>query len=390
MQGHACSIETIASSHLARTEWIISSVSLTNTNMSSPDISFTSIPILDFSLTKSPKTRDTFLSQLRHALINVGFLYLSNHTVSASVIDSLLEYIPKLFALPQQAKDNIAMANSEHFLGYSRLGKELTKGKIDQREQFDFATRHVSRWKEGDPDHYRIWGPCQVSSRFANKQRILMRSTLVATGRFDSRIPIHLRTISWPSAKPQSAFQHISCWVIWVGSGRIRWFLWHTREDAASGENRALSCHSRWTWSGRGPALWRWILDIRELIPRFFRHWLLTSSSNLQLLQASPHRGLQVQNLSGKWIDAPPIHGTFVVNIGKGKDVLFLKFDELTGVPYIALEFVTGGLARATSHRVLSPTGTTPRYSVPFFQNIGLDVRLTEKVLTCSSPFLSP
>ena len=38
----------------------------------------------------------------------------------------------------------------------------------------------------------------------------------------------------------------------------------------------------------------------------------------VQLLQASPHKGLQVQNLSGEWIDAPPIDGTFVVNIGKG------------------------------------------------------------------------
>ena len=33
------------------------------------------------------------------------------------------------------------MANSEHFLGYSSLGKELTKGTIDQSEQFDLATK---------------------------------------------------------------------------------------------------------------------------------------------------------------------------------------------------------------------------------------------------------
>ncbi|KZP31020.1 hypothetical protein FIBSPDRAFT_945515 [Athelia psychrophila] len=35
------------------------------------------------------------------------------------------------------------------------------------------------------------------------------------------------------------------------------------------------------------------------------------------LLQASDQPGLQVQNLSGQWIDAPPVPGTFVVNIGK-------------------------------------------------------------------------
>lgn len=129
------------------------------------DADFSSVPILDYSLVNSPETKPLFLSQLRNALINVGFLYLSNHPVSQTDIDLLVGYIPKLFALPQEAKEAIQMANSEHFLGYSRLGAELTKGAVDQREQFDFATRHISRWKEGDPEHYRLWGPCQVRRR---------------------------------------------------------------------------------------------------------------------------------------------------------------------------------------------------------------------------------
>ena len=123
---------------------------------------FSSIPILDYSLLDSTSQRPKFIAQLQHALINVGFLYLSNHPVSTADIDSLIQHIPKLFALPQEAKDKIRMANSEHFLGYSRLGAELTKGKVDRREQFDFATRHVCRWKEGDPEYYRLWGPSQV------------------------------------------------------------------------------------------------------------------------------------------------------------------------------------------------------------------------------------
>jgi len=83
------------------------------------------------------------------------------------------------------------------------------------------------------------------------------------------------------------------------------------------------------------------------------------------LLQASDHAdGLQVQNISGEWINVPPRPYTFVINIGKG------------------LEKVTQGLARATSHRVLAPAaGTSPRYSIPFFQNLAQDVRLSEHVL---------
>ena len=44
---------------------------------------------------------------------------------------------------------------------------------------------------------------------------------------------------------------------------------------------------------------------------------------------------------------------------------IYLRY-HLVDMHDLALEFVTDGLARATSHRVLWPKGTTPRYSVPF------------------------
>jgi isopenicillin N synthase-like dioxygenase len=123
---------------------------------------FSSVPLLNFGLVADPVHKPEFIAQLRHALINVGFLYLSNPPVSQTDIDALITYIPRLFSLPQEAKDKIRMANSEHFLGYSRLGTELTRGNTDLREQFDFATPCANRWKEGDPDYFRLWGPSQV------------------------------------------------------------------------------------------------------------------------------------------------------------------------------------------------------------------------------------
>lgn len=123
---------------------------------------FSSVPILDWNLLNTDKP--LFIVQLRHALINVGFLYLVNPPVAQKDIAALIDYIPRLFGLPQEAKDAIRMANSPHFLGYSRLGAELTKGKTDHREQFDFATRHETRWREDAdvPEYYRLWGQPQV------------------------------------------------------------------------------------------------------------------------------------------------------------------------------------------------------------------------------------
>ena len=123
---------------------------------------FSSVPVLDYALLSSLDTRPTFIAQLQHALINVGFLYLAHPPVAPDEFDALVAYIPRLFALPQARKDAIRMVHSPHFLGYSRLGAEMTKGAVDQREQFDFATPHENRWVPGAAEFLRLWGPSQV------------------------------------------------------------------------------------------------------------------------------------------------------------------------------------------------------------------------------------
>ncbi|KAL4073769.1 hypothetical protein J3A83DRAFT_4389897 [Scleroderma citrinum] len=271
---------------------------------------FSSLPILDFAFISDNTRHSEFIAQLRHALINVGFLYLKNHTVPQPLIDRLIDFIPRLFDLPQSAKDDILMSNSPHFLGYSRLGTEFTKGKADYREQFDFATPHETQWRPGAPVHLRVWGPSQWPNP-------------VLIPDFRETIENYLKEVQALS------YQFIRLLAEALGLRRV---IKYPANDGSL------------TNQGVGP---------------HYDAGFLTF-----LLQASPHPGLQVQNLSGDWIDAPPIPGTFVVNIGK------------------ALEFVTRGLARATSHRVLSPpVSSTPRYSVPFFQNISLNTCLSQEVL---------
>lgn len=98
---------------------------------------FTSIPVLDYNQALSSTSKSAFLAQLRDALINVGFLYLQNPPVSTGVRDDLTMKALELFQLPLEKKLEIEMVNSPHFLGYSRLGAEITALKSDHREQFD-------------------------------------------------------------------------------------------------------------------------------------------------------------------------------------------------------------------------------------------------------------
>jgi len=243
---------------------------------------FTSIPILNYGLLSSPDTHPVFIKQLQHALINIGFLYLEHPPVSNALIDDVIAYLPRVFALPQERKDALRMANSPHFLGYSRLGVERTKGTADQREQFDIATPFECVWRPGEPEYLRLWGPSQWPEeedvpgfkktylRYLDEVEKLSHEFVRLVAEALGLLPDGLAQFY----DARERMQH-----------RSKIVKYPTRDEVASEQ-------------GVGP---------------HFDAGFLTF-----LLQASDHAGLQVQNLSGEWIDVPPRPYTFVINIGKG------------------------------------------------------------------------
>jgi len=115
-----------------------------------------SIPILDLSLVEDTYTKQVLLQQLRAALFDVGFLYVTNHGVSAVTIDRLTSLLPLLFALPPEEKAALGKSNTPHFLGYSGFAEETTFGKQDLREQFDYATELPTVWRKSESDCSRL------------------------------------------------------------------------------------------------------------------------------------------------------------------------------------------------------------------------------------------
>lgn len=123
---------------------------------------FTEIPVIDLALARDPSTLPDLLKQLRTALTEVGFLYVSNHGVSSKVIKDLVDVLPRLFELSNESKKAIALENSPHFLGYSAAGTESTAGSADQREQVEYATELTKTWRPGVPLCEKLRGPNQV------------------------------------------------------------------------------------------------------------------------------------------------------------------------------------------------------------------------------------
>lgn len=135
--------------------------------------SFDSIPLLDLSLANDPETEPQLLSQLRHALVQIGFLYVEKHGVPQHVIDDMTNSLPQLFNISADEKAEVALSKSPHFLGYSDDGSEMTAGRVDRREQFELANELMTTWSPGLPLCEKLRGPNQVCAEALERRGCL-------------------------------------------------------------------------------------------------------------------------------------------------------------------------------------------------------------------------
>lgn len=67
-------------------------------------MSFTSVPVLDLALASDPTTKPEFLKQLRHALMEVGFLYLKNVGIPDELFEKVITLGKSFFDIPEEEK----------------------------------------------------------------------------------------------------------------------------------------------------------------------------------------------------------------------------------------------------------------------------------------------
>ncbi|KAI9856398.1 MAG: hypothetical protein M1824_005436 [Vezdaea acicularis] len=281
-------------------------------------MSFSSIPILDLDLARSAETKPAFLSSLRHALLEVGFLYIKNTGIPPALTDAVIHEGKAFFDLPMDEKLKIEMKNAPSFLGYSRLGGEITAFKTDWREQIDLSTPHPLR-TASQPLFYNLKAPNQWPDSLPSF-RTTFEDYLQRMGDVSMEFT---RLVAEALGLPPTAFDSF-----------FEADQQHKLKVVKYPDLAALGV------AGQSPAA-------QGVGPH--KDSMLTS----YVLQASDHNCLQVQNTAGEWIACKPVPGTLVVAIGQG------------------LEALTQGVCQSTTHRVLSPErGSGPRFSIPFFQGV--------------------
>lgn len=274
----------------------------------------TTLPILDLARYHGAE-RDAFLTDLRHAARDIGFFYLINHGVDDALQHAVQREAQRFFALPDEQKQQVAMIHSPHFRGYNRAASELTRGQPDWREQFDIgAERPALLLSDDDPGWRRLQGPNlwpqtlpTLKPALLNWQRAM---TTMAT-----RL---LRAFAEALQLPATAFDAL------YGdkpNEHIKLIRYPGQQETQSAQG--VGAHK--------------------------------DSGFLSFLLQDQQKGLQVEVAPGRWIDAAPLPGSFVVNIGE------------------LLELATNGYLRATVHRVVSPPANQQRLSIAFFLGAQLD-----------------
>ena len=274
-----------------------------------------SLPVLDLSqLDEGPDSAARFREELRAATHDVGFFYLTGTGISPELEARLHQAALDFFALPEEDKLAIENVNSPHFRGYTRVGGERTQGKVDWREQIDIGPEREP--VDGGPAFNRLTGPNLWPAAQPELKEIVTE---------------------WHDTLTEIARKLLRAWAVTLGADE-------TYFDEPFRDPSTLIKIVRYPGTD-------------ELEPQqgVGAH---KDSGVLTLLWVEPGKGgLQVQR-GGEWVDAPPVEGAFVVNIGE------------------MLEYATGGYLIATNHRVISPRAPGDRISVPYFFNPALDSRL--------------
>jgi isopenicillin N synthase-like dioxygenase len=256
--------------------------------------------------------REKALEQLRAVAHDSGAFYLVGHGVEGSLFESVYAVARRLFELPRAELDAIAMLESPHFRGYTRVGDERTQGQPDLREQLDVGFEHGAHRRDA-ADYYLLDGPNQWPEALPELAPVIlgwMRRLQPVAARLLSAVTESLGLDPNVFATAFSPDPYVNLKIV--------------HYPARSGDSSAQGVGSHKDYGF------------------------------LTLLIQDGVGGLQIL-VDGEFVDVVPKRDALVVNLGE------------------MLEIATNGFLTATVHRVVSPPAGVDRISVPYFYNPRLD-----------------
>jgi isopenicillin N synthase-like dioxygenase len=263
---------------------------------------------------------------LLDAAERIGFFYIRNHAVPQALVDRVYALSRRFFALPAEAKQTVRI-DARH-RGFLAIGEArmYDKARIDLKESF-------------------IWGP-----------ELGPDDPDVAAGK-----PL-MGPNQWPAALPElaPALMAYSAAVMDCGRSLLRGFAVSLGLDPDFFRDRFVKPLARCSLIYYPPQPPETGTEQFGVAPH-------TDYGGLTLLSQDDTGGLQVRARSGEWVTAPPIAGSFVVNVGD----LMARW--------------TNDRFLSTPHRVINSSGRA-RYSVGVFFDPAFDTLIDPRELRPPGP----
>lgn len=267
------------------------------------------IPVIDLEPLLQHQAIDDVAQQLIAAALNTGFFYIKNHGIDPNIIETALAASQVFFSLPADEKAAIAVNQQQR--GWLAAG--MTK--------FSSAKTH-------DLKEVFFYGPEYWSAELEAKRHDI---PLIADNLWPAGHP-DFKTDIMPYYHAVCELGHKVLSAIAVGMGESPDFF-----------------AKRYTSPlGRGQLVYYPQSGQDDEQQQRFGAAAHTDFGVLTLLLQDNNGGLQVLNKAGEWVEAPPIPGTFVCNIGD------------------LLNRWTNGYLASNLHRVINRSGNE-RFSMPVF-----------------------
>jgi isopenicillin N synthase-like dioxygenase len=269
------------------------------------------LPVIDLAAAS-----DAAADLVGRACSDTGFFYVASHGVPAELIAAQFDWTRRFFALPMAAKLALHMKGSSSFAGYEPLaGQTLdATAKPDLKEGY-----YYSADLPADDPYVRAgirgYGANQWPSSAADFDGVAFRAQLLAYHTALRQLGDRLLGLLAVSLELPPDF-----FVPMYRRPNALVRLLHYPPQPAAGDARQIGAGAHTDWGG------------------------------LTLLAQDDTGGLEVQTAAGDWIAAPPLPGTFVVNLGD------------------MVQRWTNDRYRSNMHRVVNRNPVPrDRYSVPFF-----------------------
>jgi len=277
------------------------------------------LPLIDVSaLVAGTAARDAVAAQIGAACRAHGFFYVTGHGVDPALVKRLEELSHRFFELPEETKMRWRMAlGGRAWRGYFPLGGELTSGRPD--------------WKEG----------LYLGTELPSTHPLVQAKTPVHGPNLFPEVPGFRETIlDYMQAVTQLGHRLMEGIALSLGLDAGYFAKRYTADPLIL--FRLFNYPSQPVPEG---------LDVQWGVGEHTDYGLLT------ILHQDHIGGLAVHTPGG-WIDAPPVAGSFVCNIGD------------------MLDRMTGGLYKSTPHRVKRNTSGHDRLSFPLFFDPNFEARV--------------